>query len=96
MDELNFDWNDANIDHLAAHDVVPEEAEQTILGDPLEYDFDPDVEGEPRWTYVGETPTGRILLVVITVRSEKIRVVTAFEPIKRIKVLYLQAKAAHE
>ena len=96
MNRLLFDWDTANIDHIAKHDVTPEEPEETILADPIEYDFDPDVEGEPRWTYVGESASGRILLVVITMRGEKIRVVTAFEPIRRIKALYLESKAERQ
>ncbi|HWG21808.1 MAG TPA: BrnT family toxin [Terracidiphilus sp.] len=96
MDELNFEWDDANIGHIAQHEVTPDEAEETILSNPIEFDFEPDVEGEPRWTYVGETLASRILLVLITMRSEKIRVVTAFEPIKRIKTLYLQSKVEQQ
>jgi uncharacterized DUF497 family protein len=26
-----FDWDDANVDHLARHDVTPEEAEEALL-----------------------------------------------------------------
>ena len=34
-DEL-FDWDNANVGHIAEHDVTPEEAEEVLLGDPLE------------------------------------------------------------
>lgn len=96
MDNLNFDWDDSNIAHIAKHDVTPEEAEETILAEPVEYDFDPGEQGEPRWTYLGETATGRILFVVITIRDQKVRIVTALEPIKRVKVLYLKWKAEQQ
>lgn len=85
MDNLNFDWDEANIKHIAEHGVIPEEAEQALLDDPLEMGFDTSELGEERWTYLGETNQARILEVVITMRGEKIRVVTAFEPIKRFK-----------
>lgn len=49
--------------------------------------------GEDRWTYVGETAGRRILQVVITPRGNKIRIVTAFEPIRRYKLLYWKSKA---
>lgn len=49
--------------------------------------------GEERWAYLGETDEGRILQVVITVRGERIRVVTAFEPVRRLRLLYLELKA---
>jgi hypothetical protein len=92
MDQENFDWDDANIEHIAEHDVVPEEAEDVILNDPLDAGFDL-VEGEERWSYVGETSERRILRVVITFRGERMRVVTAFEPVKHWKVFYLEQKA---
>jgi uncharacterized DUF497 family protein len=90
--DSNFDWDNANVTHIAEHGVTPEEAEQVLLGDPLELDFDEEAE-EPRWSYVGETASGRILEVVIAVRFEKMRVVTAFPPIRRIEQMYLKAKA---
>jgi uncharacterized DUF497 family protein len=90
---LYFDWDKNNIDHIAEHDVTPEEAEQVILGDPLELGFDPDVNGEDRWTHLGETNRGRILLVIITTRGEQIRVVTSFEAERQDKLLYLETKA---
>lgn len=93
MDISNFDWDGANIGHIAKHDVVPDEAEQVLLNDPLDVHFDPDVNGEQRWTYLGETNNGRILNVVITVRNERIRVVTAYEAEKQDKLLYLDMKA---
>jgi uncharacterized protein len=94
-DEL-FDWDDANIHHIAAHDVVPEEAEEVVLGDPLEMGFEKTVAGEDRWSYVGETSRGTVLQVVITLRGEKIRVISAFEPTKRDKLFYLAYKAEQQ
>jgi len=93
MNDASFEWDDANISHAAEHDVTPEEAEQVLLNDPLELDFDAGPGGEERWVYLGETEEGRNLQVVITVRGDRIRVVTAFEPVRRLKVLYLEFKA---
>jgi len=92
MDHLNFDWDDSNIDHLAEHDVTPDEAEYVILDEPIDAGFE-SVDEEERWSYVGETREGRILRVVTTFRGERIRVVTAFEPGKHWKVFYLEQKA---
>ena len=88
-----FDWDEANIGHIAKHDVKPEEAEQVILNDPFDFGFDPDANGEQRWSYLGETDQARILMVVITLRGEKIRVVTSFEAERRDRVAYLKMKA---
>jgi uncharacterized DUF497 family protein len=90
-DEL-FDWDSANIDHIAEHEVDPEEAEQAILGDTLDVGYDV-VNGEERWSYLGETNEGRILRVAITMRGDRIRVLTAFEPSRYHKNLYLERKA---
>jgi len=90
-DEL-FGWDDANILHLAEHDVVPEEAEEVILGDPLDIGFEV-VDGKERSSHVGETNVGRILRVVITFRGERMRVVTAFEPDRQWKIFYLEQRA---
>ena len=87
-DEL-FDWDDANIDHIAEHDVEPEEAEEVILGDPLDAGFEV-VDGEDRWSYVGETSEGRILRVAITLRGERMRVVTAYDAPTYWRTLYLE------
>lgn len=92
MNNLNFDWDKANIGHIAEHKVTPEESEEVLLGDPLDAGFDV-VGGEERWAFIGETNEGRILRVVIAFRGELIRVATAFEPSKHWKVFYLQQKA---
>ena len=92
MDNSLFEWDDANILHIAEHSVVPEEAEEIILADPLDVGFGL-VDGEERWSYLGETNDGRILWVTITLRGKRMRVVTAFEPEKRLKVFYLEETA---
>jgi uncharacterized DUF497 family protein len=92
MDDELFDWDDANILHLAEHDVMPEEAEEVLLGDPLDARLEV-VDGEERSSHVGETNEGRILLVVMTFRGDRMRVVTAFEPDKQWKIFYLEQKA---
>jgi uncharacterized protein len=88
-----FDWDSANIGHIAEHKVTPEEAEQVLLGDPLELGYDPDANGEGRWSYIGETSAGRILRVAVTTRGERLRVVTSFEPSKQNKQSYLAIRA---
>jgi hypothetical protein len=92
MDTLNFDWDSANIAHVAVHDVTPEEAEEAILGESLDVGFDI-VNGEERWSYLGETDESRILRIVVTMREELIRVLTAFEPSRDKKNFYLEWKA---
>jgi uncharacterized DUF497 family protein len=92
MNDALFEWDDANILHVAEHHVVPEEAEEVILGDPLDIGLEL-VNGEERSSHVGETNEGRILQVVITFRGERMRVVTAFEPDKQWKIFFLEQRA---
>lgn len=93
-DEL-FDWDDANILHLPEHDVTPEEAEEVILGETLDLGYGSE-QSEDRWTYIGETSSGRVLQVVITMRGERIRVVTAFKPTMRDEISYLQYRVGQQ
>jgi hypothetical protein len=67
-DEIRFDWDEANIGHLARHKVNPEEAEQVILNDPVELDFE-HAGDEPRWAVVGRTDHARFLVVIFTGRK---------------------------
>jgi uncharacterized DUF497 family protein len=95
MNDALFDWDDANIGHIAEHDVTPEEAEETILGNPLDIGIEV-VDGEERSYHVGETNDGRILWIVITFRGERMRVVTAFEPDKKWKIFYLEQRVGQQ
>ena len=89
--EIEFDWDEANVRHVARHKVSPEEAEQVILNDPVDLGMEI-VEREERYLNIGETIRGRVLLVVTTWREQRIRVVTAFEPIKRLTQIYYQQR----
>ena len=88
MSEL-FDWDDANIAHIAAHGVSPSEAEEVIANQPLDLDYELR-EGEMRLRQVGRTAAGRILTVVSTFRGDLTRVVAAYPASKFLRTLYLE------
>jgi uncharacterized DUF497 family protein len=90
-----FDWDGANITHIAEHDVTPEEAEQVIEGSPFYLDYSIQG-GEIRHREVGETATGRILLVVSTIRNDQIRVITAYPPSRSLRMTYLTFKESEQ
>ena len=72
-----FDWDKQNIEHLARHQILAVETEQVILNRPV--DLDSHLRnGEERTVQIGETDSGRILIVVSTMRDSKVRVVTAW------------------
>lgn len=86
-----FEWDDANISHIAEHDVKPKEAEQVILNRPV--DLGSELRnGEERFAQVGETDAGRILIVVTATRNSKIRVVTAWPAKERFRRYFLTLK----
>jgi uncharacterized DUF497 family protein len=84
---FEFDWDDANLAHIARHGVSPEEAEECCF-DTLALDVYP-VDDEIRFEELGQTKTGRILKVVTTDRAGKLRIVTAFDATAREKQQFL-------
>ena len=86
-----FLWDDANIEHIARHGVLPEEAEQVLNNDPLDID-EQFIDGEQRWIHLGETDVQRLLIVIVTLREDDVRVVTAYEPKAHWHRLYHREK----
>ncbi len=75
--DIEFDWDDENKKHLAAHKVTPAEFEEMLNNDPLDLDYDL-IDDEERYRSVGLTNRGRLLSVVWMIRNGKIRAITAF------------------
>jgi len=88
---LVFDWDEANQNHLARHDVTPKEAEEVVLGDPLDIELQTaeGSGGEERILHVGETRNGRILELVSTWRDGKARILSAWDAPRQSKLDYL-------
>jgi len=76
---MNFEWDPEKAElNLAKHDVSFEEA-STAFGDPLSITIsDPDhSEEEDRFILLGQTYSGRFVVVVHTDRDETIRLISA-------------------
>ncbi len=86
-----FDWDRANIEHIAKHGVTPAEAEQVVLNDPVDLTLQLR-DGEERTPQIGETNAGRILVVITMWRNELIRVVTAFPAKSALRKFYATQK----
>lgn len=67
-EDLGFDWDKANTEHIAKHDVSPDEVTQVFAHDEVGISYDV-VGGEERWTVVGETDEGRVLVIVYAMRK---------------------------
>jgi len=76
---VDFDWDDANIGHIAAHGLAPEQVEDALLDSGRIGATAYSVGDERRWAAVGATQAGRVLFVVFTLRSGAVRVITARE-----------------
>jgi uncharacterized DUF497 family protein len=76
-DAVEFDWDDENTKHLAAHKVTRAEFEQAMNSDPIDLDCEV-IDDEDRYRAVGLTDNGAFLLLVYTIRNGKVRAVTAF------------------
>jgi uncharacterized DUF497 family protein len=93
-DEIRFEWDQANVAHIARHGVTPEEAQQALTNEPIDFGYQI-VDGEERWTSLGHTNKLRILKVVWTVRGDLTkltRVVTAVGAPRNEARAYLRAK----
>jgi uncharacterized DUF497 family protein len=90
-----FDWDEANIAHIAAHDVLPHEAEEVIENQPLYLDYSVE-DGEERYREIGETSTGRVLMILSTLRNERTRVITAFAPTRSLLLRYLAFRESEQ
>jgi uncharacterized DUF497 family protein len=90
-EELGFDWDTANIEHIARHDVTPGEAEQVMLNIPVEIDYQV-IDGEDRFVVAGMTKLGRFLTIVWTDREGLVRIVTAFDSPEGDRVAYLRER----
>jgi uncharacterized protein len=86
---IGFDWDEANIEHIAEHDVTPDEAEEVFSDE--DNVLDEDVEHsvvEDRFLIIGKTEKGRLLYQIFTRRGDKIRVISSRDINKKEVHLY--------
>jgi uncharacterized protein len=77
MSQVEFEWDDANEEHVAGHEVEPEEAEEALRDSLRTGAPSYSVPAEQRRAFLGRTEDGRLLYVVTTRRRGAVRVVTA-------------------
>lgn len=86
---IEFEWDKYNIEHLCKHKVEQGECEQIFFNIPLI--VKPDIIhscGEERYFALGKTNIDRNLVVIFTVRKEKLRVITARDANKKERIRY--------
>ena len=93
---MEFDWDDANIDHISLHGIDPEEAEDAVLDEyALDFPAHRGPNGQQRFGALGQAQTGRILVVILEERHTKVRVVTARIAKPEERSHYEKNKRAH-
>ena len=72
-----FEWDDHNIEHIARHGVEFWEVEEAFEDDDLLTSDAYNFKTERRYGIIGATESGRILLIIYTLRKGKIRTIRA-------------------
>jgi uncharacterized DUF497 family protein len=84
-----FEWDSANTNHLARHEVTRHEFEQAFKHPRVEERY---IEkGEQRIWALGKTDAGRYLTLVYTVRGNRLRAVTAYTTKRKYRKIYDEA-----
>lgn len=91
---MEFDWDTANIEHIARHGVTPEEAEQAVEDPERVASETYSKDGEARVRVTGLTYDERLITAIVTMRPVKrIRVVTARPASPRERQEYEEANS---
>lgn len=84
-----FEWDEANVEHIARHNVSPAEAEEiffdtkNVLDEDIEHSI-----AENRFIIIGKTKGKRLLYQIFTKRGNKIRVISSRDINKKEVELY--------
>ena len=83
---ISFEWDEANINHIARHNVMPEEVEEACFNNPLI------LRGRlSRYYALGQTDSGRYLTVIIQYKFKgTARVITARDMDKSERQRYMR------
>lgn len=93
---MDFDWDQANIAHIALHNIDPEEAEEAVLDEnALDFPAHRGPKGQRRFGVIGKALSERVLVVILEEREDRFRVVTARVTDKGERKLYEQEKQKH-
>lgn len=86
-----FEWDKGNEQKNTKHGVTPAEAEQVFLNEPIVVLDDlKHSNAEPRFHALGQTSDGRRLHVTFTIRTNRIRVISARDMHRKERVIYEQ------
>lgn len=79
-----FEWDKGNLEHVKKHDVSKEECEEAFLNkQPTVTEDETHSQIEERYRIYGQANNGRLLFMIITIRSNKIRIISARDQNKK-------------
>ncbi len=85
----SFEWDEANISHIAKHNVIPDEAEEVFSDvDNVQDENIGHSTVEKRFLIIGKSQEGRLLYQIFTRRGDKIRVISSRDINKKEVALY--------
>jgi uncharacterized DUF497 family protein len=88
---IGFEWDTGNEQKNVKHGVTPADAEQVFLNEPLVVLDDlKHSDTEPRYHALGQTTAGRLLHITFTIRTSKIRVISARDMHRKERSIYEQ------
>lgn len=77
---MDITWDDEKAEsNFKKHGISFEEG-AAVIGDPLAQTFLDDSEGEERMVWIGNSPTGKLLLVVTQESEHQVRIISARPP----------------
>ena len=79
-----YEWDDINIEHIARHEVIPQETEEACFNEPLIMRL-----GKKKYTAYGRSDSGRYIFLVVACKGGGIaRIITARDMTKSECGLY--------
>jgi len=91
--DVELDWDEANIRHLARHKISRREVEELFAGEPILIDHQA-ADREDRWSVVGATKALRVLVLVFTVRDQRFRPITGWNADRRTREEYFKNRGS--
>ena len=79
-----FEWDTGNLGHIQKHNINYRECEETFFNKQLVINEDQShSQREERFRVYGKTNGGRLLFIIITIRNNKIRIISCRDKNKR-------------
>lgn len=89
----DFDWDSWNqVKNVVKHNVENKECEDVFFNKPRLFDFDEKHSlVEKRYKVLGVTDSDRYLMIVLTIRNNKIRIISARDQSKKEKLKFIKS-----